>query len=131
MATRSRSDPGGIADVLTVLGPDVQPQKARKPSWFQASCKVQGRGPEVARRGSTFERSCRVLRNAKEIGGDEVTAKSGLMVGLGETHDEMVDTLARLREHDALCSRFGQQVPQQESGVGPVARAAGIRAVAG
>ena len=35
----------------------------------------------------------RVLRNAKEIGGDEVTTKSGLMVGLGETFEEMVDTL--------------------------------------
>ena len=35
--------------------------------------------------GSTFERSCRVLRNAKEMGGDEVVTKSGLMVGLGET----------------------------------------------
>ena len=32
-----------------------------------------------------------MLRNAKEMGGDEVATKSGLMVGLGETHEEMVD----------------------------------------
>jgi lipoate synthase len=41
MATRLRSNPGGIADVLMVLGPDVQPHKARKPSSF----KVPAPGP--------------------------------------------------------------------------------------
>ncbi len=34
-ATRSRSNPGGIANVLTVLGPDVEPYKGRKPPWFK------------------------------------------------------------------------------------------------
>src|SRR5436305_15226117 len=34
-ATRSRSNPGGIADVLSVLGPDVQPHRGRKPPWFK------------------------------------------------------------------------------------------------
>ncbi len=34
-ATRSRANPGGIADVLTVLGPDTLPLKSRKPSWFK------------------------------------------------------------------------------------------------
>ena len=34
-STRSRSNPGGIADVLTVLGPDVQPHRGRKPPWFK------------------------------------------------------------------------------------------------
>jgi lipoic acid synthetase len=35
VATRARSNPGGIADVLTVLGPEVQPHKSRKPPWFK------------------------------------------------------------------------------------------------
>src|SRR5437763_8341700 len=34
-ATRSRANPGGIADVLKVLGPEVQPHRARKPPWFK------------------------------------------------------------------------------------------------
>ncbi len=34
-ATRSRSNPGGIADVLTVLGPEVEPYRGRKPPWFK------------------------------------------------------------------------------------------------
>ena len=36
--TRSRSNPGGIADVLTVLGVDaseVEPYRGRKPPWFK------------------------------------------------------------------------------------------------
>src|SRR3984957_14077403 len=36
--TRSRSNPGGIADVLTVLGVDaseVEPSRGRKPPWFK------------------------------------------------------------------------------------------------
>ena len=58
----------------------------------------------VARRGSQFERSCRVLRNAKEMGGDEVVTKSGLMVGLGETHDEMVDAFGACASTACRCS---------------------------
>ena len=34
-ATRSRANPGGIQDVLKVLGPDVQPHRGRKPPWFK------------------------------------------------------------------------------------------------
>ena len=34
-ATRSRSNPGGIQDVLQVLGPDVEPYRGRKPPWFK------------------------------------------------------------------------------------------------
>src|SRR5204862_3006668 len=68
----------------------------------------------VARRGSTFERSCRVLRNAKEMGAGEVVTKSGLMVGLGETHDEMVDTFAQLREHGVQVLTVGQYLRPTE-----------------
>src|ERR1700685_3743999 len=34
-ATRSRANPGGIKDLSTILGPDVQPHRARKPPWFK------------------------------------------------------------------------------------------------
>src|SRR5579884_808971 len=33
--TRSRANPGGIANVLTVLGPNTVPLRARKPPWFK------------------------------------------------------------------------------------------------
>src|ERR1700690_817284 len=34
-ATRSRANPGGIRDITTVLGPDTQPHRGRKPPWFK------------------------------------------------------------------------------------------------
>jgi lipoic acid synthetase len=49
-----------------------------------------------------------VLRNAKELGGDEVITKSGLMVGLGESFEEMVDALGMLRAHDVQVLTIGQ-----------------------
>jgi lipoic acid synthetase len=68
----------------------------------------------VARRGSRFERSCRVLRNAKEMGGDEVVTKSGLMVGLGESVEEMIETFGALREHGVQVLTVGQYLRPTE-----------------
>ncbi|MFA5721724.1 MAG: lipoyl synthase [Aliarcobacter sp.] len=42
------------------------------------------------RRNGTYERSLEVLRKLKEFGGDKIKTKSALMVGLGETEDEMI-----------------------------------------
>ena len=55
-----------------------------------------------------------MLRNAKEMGGDEVVTKSGLMVGLGESHDEMVDAFAQLREHGVQVLTVGQYLRPSE-----------------
>ena len=55
-----------------------------------------------------------MLRNAKEMGGDEVTTKSGLMVGLGETHEEMVETFGLLREHGVQVLTVGQYLRPTE-----------------
>jgi lipoic acid synthetase len=55
-----------------------------------------------------------VLRNAKEMGGDEVTTKSGLMVGLGETHDEMVDAFGDLRAAGVQVLTVGQYLRPSE-----------------
>jgi lipoic acid synthetase len=67
-----------------------------------------------ARRGSEFMRSCRVLRLAKEMGGDEVVTKSGLMVGLGESADEMVEAFGILREHGVQVLTVGQYLRPTE-----------------
>ncbi len=48
------------------------------------------------------------------MGGDEVTTKSGLMVGLGETHDEMVDAFGRLREQGVQVLTVGQYLRPTE-----------------
>ena len=75
----------------------------------------------VARRGGRWERSLRVLRNAKEMGGDEVVTKSGLMVGLGETHDEMVEAFADLRAAGVSILTVGQYLRPTAAHL-PVAR---------
>jgi lipoyl synthase len=62
-----------------------------------------------------------VLRNAKEMGGEEVTTKSGLMVGLGETHDELVEAFAALREHGVQVLTVGQYLRPTEQHL-PVVR---------
>ncbi|MFX4238617.1 lipoyl synthase [Aliarcobacter butzleri] len=48
------------------------------------------------RRNGTYERSLEVLKRLKELGGDKVKTKSALMVGLGETEDEMVQVFKDL-----------------------------------
>ncbi len=100
---------------IEVLTPDFQGQEmplarvlAERPDVFNHNVEVVPRLYPVARRGSQFARSCRVLANAKAMGGGEVTTKSGLMVGLGETHDEMVQTFAALREHGVQVLTVGQ-----------------------
>ncbi|QKF67442.1 lipoic acid synthetase [Arcobacter venerupis] len=48
------------------------------------------------RRNATYERSLEVLQKIKELGGDAVKTKSALMVGLGETEEEMVQVFKDL-----------------------------------
>jgi lipoic acid synthetase len=113
-----RQAPGCQVEVLTpdFRGAEMPLAKviAERPDVFNHNVEVVPRLYPVARRGSTFERSCRVLDNAKAMGGDEVVTKSGLMVGLGETHDEMVDTLAALREHQVEVITIGQYLRPTE-----------------
>ena len=107
--------------LIEVLTPDFQGQEmplarviAERPDVFNHNVEVVPRLYPVARRGSRFERSCRVLRNAKEIGGDEVVTKSGLMVGLGESFEEMVEALGILREHHVQVLTVGQYLRPTE-----------------
>jgi lipoic acid synthetase len=98
-----------------VLTPDFRGEEmplarviAERPDVFNHNVETVPRLYPLARRGSSFLRSCRVLQNAKEMGGDDVVTKSGLMTGLGETMDEMVDTFHVLREHDVQVLTVGQ-----------------------
>jgi lipoic acid synthetase len=107
---------------IEVLTPDFRGEEmplakviAERPDVFNHNVEVVPRLYPVARRGSTFERSTRVLRNAKEMGGNEVTTKSGLMVGLGETVEEMVQTFERLRESHVQVLTVGQYLRPTEN----------------
>jgi lipoic acid synthetase len=100
---------------VEVLTPDFQGHEmplakviAERPDVFNHNVEVVPRLYPLARRGSLFERSCRVLRLARELGEGEVVTKSGLMVGLGESHQEVLDALAQLREQGVQVITIGQ-----------------------
>ncbi len=59
------------------------------------------------RPGAVYERSLRVLAMAKEFRPD-ILAKSGLMLGLGETHEELLAVFADLRRHGCDILTLGQ-----------------------
>ena len=116
------------ATKIEVLTPDfrgVEMPLARVldagPDVFNHNVEVVPRLYTVARRGSTWQRSLRVLENAKLIAGDDVTTKSGLMVGLGESFEEMVDALGQLREKGVQVITIGQYLRPTENHL-PVVR---------
>jgi lipoyl synthase len=113
-----RQAPGCKIEVLT---PDFQGQEmplarviAERPDVFNHNVEVVPRLYPVARRGSAFERSCRVLRLAHELGEGKVITKSGLMVGLGESHVELVDTFAALHAQGVRILTVGQYLRPSE-----------------
>ncbi len=107
---------------VEVLTPDFRGEEmplatviAERPDVFNHNVEVVPRLYRIARRGSRWERSLRVLRNAKQLGGDDVVTKSGLMVGLGETHDEMVAAFADLRAAGVQVLTVGQYLRPTEN----------------
>jgi lipoic acid synthetase len=61
----------------------------------------------VARRGSVYARSLRLLRHSREIA-PAIPTKSGLMVGLGETMEEVCSLLGDLAESGVDIVTIGQ-----------------------
>jgi lipoic acid synthetase len=113
-----RQAPGCKVECLT---PDFQGQEmplatvlAERPDVFNHNVEVVPRLYPVARRGSTWQRSLRVLRNGKAMGEGQVVTKSGLMVGLGETHDEMVAAFEDLRAAGVQVLTVGQYLRPSE-----------------
>jgi lipoic acid synthetase len=56
---------------------------------------------------AVYTRSLELIRRVKQID-PAMTTKSGIMVGLGETFEEVVQTMADLREHDCDLLTVGQ-----------------------
>ncbi|MBA2342194.1 MAG: lipoyl synthase [Thermoleophilaceae bacterium] len=120
-----RLAPGCKVEVLT---PDFRGEEmplarviAERPDVFNHNVETVPRLYPLARRGSRFERSCRVLAGAKQIGGETVVTKSGLMTGLGESKQELIDTFGALREHDVQVLTVGQYLRPTEDHL-PVVR---------
>jgi lipoyl synthase len=57
---------------------------------------------------ASYDTALWLLRRAKELAGYRVMTKSGIIVGLGETNDEVVETMRDLRSNDVDVVTIGQ-----------------------
>ena len=57
---------------------------------------------------ASYDKALWLLARAKEIASYPVLTKSGIIVGLGETNDEVVDTMRDLRAHGVDVVTIGQ-----------------------
>jgi lipoic acid synthetase len=99
---------------IEVLTPDFQGDKraiemvARaKPDIFNHNVETVPRLYARVRPKADFQRSCELLSYVKSIDSTIIT-KSGLMVGLGETKEELIDTFKALRRHHVDVLTVGQ-----------------------
>ncbi len=140
----------GPAPAVEVLVPDFKGSPEALAAVLEAGPDILSHNVETVRRlypevrsGADYERSLRLLADAKRIRG-EVMTKSALMLGLGETEEEVRETFRDLRLRDCDYLAVGQylrpgldQVPVREylpperfDAVGEEALGMGFREVA-
>lgn len=99
---------------VEVLVPDFQGSREAMATVMEAAPDVLNHNIETVPRlykqvrvGARYERSLEMLAYAHELGPD-IPTKSGLMVGLGETNEEVVEVLRDLRGHGVRIATIGQ-----------------------
>ena len=93
---------------------------AAEPACFNHNLETVQRLQGEVRRGATYERSLALLAAARELA-PPVPTKSGLMLGLGETREEVVGALADLRSVGCQRLTLGQYLRPSLAHI-PVAR---------
>ncbi|WP_415902097.1 lipoyl synthase [Neptuniibacter sp. QD29_5] len=91
-------------DILTGTPPDV----------FNHNMETVPRLYKAVRPGSDYEWSLRLLKKYKAKNPD-VRTKSGLMVGIGETNEEIIEVMKDLRAHDVDMLTIGQYLQPSRS----------------
>ncbi len=84
---------------------------AAGPTVFNHNVETVRRLSGMIRSKADYSRSLAVLKSAVEIGGGRIPVKSGIMAGLGETDDEVVQTLKDLRAAGVSILTIGQYLP--------------------
>ena len=135
MAAIRRSRPGTAIEVLTpdfwgghrdeADGLAAQRQRlatvlAAEPVCFNHNMETVERLQGEVRRGATYRRSLALLAAARQLA-PQIPTKSGLMLGLGETQEEVVQTLQDLRSVDCQRLTLGQYLRPSLAHI-PVAR---------
>jgi lipoic acid synthetase len=110
---RVRSVNPGI--VIEVLVPDFNERDfaidlilSAKPEIFNHNLETVRRLTPTVRSRATYDRSLNVLRKVKERSGEKIYTKSGIMLGLGETEDELLTAMRDLRENSCDILTLGQ-----------------------
>lgn len=115
--------PGVIVEVLT---PDFKGKRwcIRKvvqahPDIYNHNIETVERLSPVVRPQARYERTLDVLRAVKNMDAT-IHTKSGIMLGLGETHAEIIQTLRDLREAGVSAVTIGQYLAPSQVGYLPV-----------
>ncbi len=110
-AVRSRN-PGIVIEVLT---PDFNDDAAAiatvlaaRPEIFNHNLETVRRLTSSVRSRATYDRSLSVLDRVKKLSIDPIWTKSGLMLGLGETEEELFTAMQDLRSVDCDILTLGQ-----------------------
>jgi len=106
------ANPGIVIEVLT---PDFNDQDAAldavlaaDPHIFNHNLETVRRLTPAVRHRATYDRSLSVLRKVKAKRGDTIHTKSGLMLGLGETEEELHTAMRDLRSVGCDILTLGQ-----------------------
>jgi lipoic acid synthetase len=116
---------------------------AARPEVFNHNTETVPRLYHRVRRNADYRRTLELLKQVKTTA-PEMTTKSGLMLGLGETVDELLDVLADLRNVDCNILTLGQYLqpthdhlpverfvpPEEFDEIGDLARRMGFSLVA-
>jgi len=101
--------------VIEVLVPDfkdrdesIETVLAANPHIFNHNLETVRRLTPLVRSRATYDRSLSVLRKVKAGRGDAIYTKSGMMLGLGETEEEVVAALEDLRRIGCDLLTLGQ-----------------------
>jgi lipoic acid synthetase len=101
---------GGVSDhdqALVAQRERLATVLAAQPVCFNHNLETVQRLQGEVRRGATYARSLGLLAAARELA-PEIPTKSGLMLGLGESRDEVIATLKDLRAVDCQRITLGQ-----------------------
>lgn len=110
-AVRAKN-PGIVIEVLT---PDFNEKSSSIQAVIQARPEIFNHNMETVRRltpsvrsRAMYDRSLEVLRTAKEVADYQLVTKSGIMLGLGESDDEIEETMDDLRRAKCDILTMGQ-----------------------
>jgi len=103
------------ATIIEVLVPDfndrdeaLQLVMDARPHIFNHNLETVARLTPLVRSRAQYQRSLTVLRKAKAMVNGHVATKSGIMLGLGERREEVLQAFDDLRAHDVTVLTLGQ-----------------------